>query len=725
MSQDEIIPMKPIQATDTPETTDMMQMLHQQAKAIAEIRQILEQHGEMLKQVSEMTKLAKPNIEYISRTVGRLTPWERQRPERRETTPRPRHRTNQDSEHQATLEDNEISKQDAYLPEVLQEKISVFVNDIYINDRSLTDDLLENGCITSNECSELEMILSPGDKVRYLIRTIKRRPPQKIAKFVEILGKDYPHLRDDVEFSCSQKAKEKKLIGMCLYCKIKNTVDLRDIMDDLWRHKIINDDLYGSIIDCYSRFCNQSLFWELIFIQINTSSERAFAREILIKSLEDKYQHISNEIKSYQEASLICQCRTLNIQFLRPRPLRTDSISGSISDLSTTTDDPRVPRFERLESSSEPSSDVDDLSKSGNSTTYWDAAGRQSKWKADSNTPCHEFAELRHEARQSKWKADSNTPCHEFAELRHEANKQGTHELNCSKNISNDINQFNATVTSRSENEKLSRETKETKSAMVQVDLTDSESDNSSASSSERPRMLKSVSVITVIANTDSIDDIKPLQETQTFSDQTEEKMIKMEKNCNQELTHYQATNRKTKRRTNGGHLSTTHEIFEPWIQKYEAPAYSDEDMTESEESRRHQILQQRSVIGHADLKKTEPRPVIGAGMKLRVRDQTSRRNKSSRKRDSRRYRNPKPTDFLVPNQNRRSKIPYNTSWTKVPQEKDTIKWDYYQGRRWLKIIEKTKPSNVADDIHADEGVNDTDSPLTESATAAYSIVTI
>ncbi|KAL3877100.1 hypothetical protein ACJMK2_034855 [Sinanodonta woodiana] len=701
MSQDEWSPIKPIQATDTSETTDTMEALHQQGKDIAEIRQILVQHSEMLQQLCELTKLAQPNIEYISRTVGRLTTWERQRPERKEAIPRPRHRTNQVSEHQPTPEDKEISKKDTYLPEVLRENISKFVNNLYINDMSLADELLENGCLTEDEYSILETKPSPNDKVRYLIRTMKRRAPKKIAKFVEILGKDYPYLKDAVELSCIQKAKEKKVKGMCLYCKIKNSVDLRDIMDDLWRHNIIDDDLYDNIIDCNPLFINQSSFWERIFIHLNTSSVRVVAKGILIKSLESKYEHISKEMKGYEEETLICQCRTLNKQFLRLRPLRSDSISGSISDLSTTTDDPRVPRFERLESSSEPSSDADDLSQSGNPTRFWDVPRNQSKSKADSDNLSREFAEYGHKS-----------------------NKQDKDESNSSNNIIKDINQTNETVTFRIKNEKLSRETKETKSAMVQVDMTDIRSDDSTASTSERPPMVKSISVITVIANTDSSDDNKPLHETLNLSYQTEENVINMAENSNQELRLYPTINRNTKRKKSGWHRTATHAILESRSHDYKASPEPEEDLFENE-SLRHQLFQQRSVIHHADLKKTEPRPVKGAGMKLRVRDQMSRRNKSSRKRDSRRSKILKSTDFLVPNQHRRSKIPYNTSWTKVPQEKDTTKWDYYQGRRWRKILEKTRYSNNAEDIHADEGSNDVDSPLTESATAERSIVTI
>ena len=199
------------------------------------------------------------------------------------------------------------------LATALQENILLFLEDLSVKDTLILDRLVGLDCISEDECDYIRTLNSSADSIRYLIRTIKRRDTQTIFNFLDIVGKDSPHLKSKVEekFNDKQNRGNKDTEQLCPTCLMTKIVDLKDIADILWKENLLSDSLYAIVIEDAEKL--RDILWNTILHSINKRRNAEQNIQVLIKALESKYSHIANLLKGLQGSEqnltqLQCDC---------------------------------------------------------------------------------------------------------------------------------------------------------------------------------------------------------------------------------------------------------------------------------------------------------------------------------------------------------------------------------------------------------------------------------
>ncbi|XP_060606289.1 uncharacterized protein LOC132758613 [Ruditapes philippinarum] len=226
------------------------------------------------------------------------------------------------------------------LAEALQRNIVRFTDDLTFKQTSIPDQLVATGCLSEDESATISSFPSDKDKARSLIRKIRSRGPQVIETFLDIVGEDHHHLKEEVYKTLDIIVNEGKQKPKCIICIMQLTVDLKDIGDFLFQEKLISDNTHGDIYETESFHKNKSQVWNEILNSINNYDSPYTAIEILKKALHKNYSHIVEYLNESPERSFLsCSCcKRLRI---RQRQNRSDSTAfSSLTDESTTSERP-------------------------------------------------------------------------------------------------------------------------------------------------------------------------------------------------------------------------------------------------------------------------------------------------------------------------------------------------------------------------------------------------
>ena len=240
-----------------------------------------------------------------------------------------------------SLLESEISRL-VHLPAALKDNIVELVDNLTIGNTGLADRLMEEDCLSEDEYSHIRSQSSEKDKVRQLLRKIKARGPEAIQTLLDIIHSDKPELVEKVHHSLKKIQEQNKQSTLCPICLMTTSVNLKDIADHLWKENIIDDDVYGEIIDFENLHTHKQFAWSFIRTSINTSEDPTHARNILIGALEPKYRYISEHLKTLPDDNQLPSCRCC-VQ--RRTPLQ-NIYGGSQTDISSLSGG--VPRFEKI-----------------------------------------------------------------------------------------------------------------------------------------------------------------------------------------------------------------------------------------------------------------------------------------------------------------------------------------------------------------------------------------
>lgn len=213
-----------------------------------------------------------------------------------------------------------------HLPEALQRNIHNFTDNVLFNPTAIPDELISAECLSEDECQVISSKSSSKDQTRLLVRKIKARGPVVIEKFLEIIGKDHPHLPEKVYESLEVIEKENKQKPKCVICIMQLCVDLKDIADYLWGSKIISDEVYEDICDCEHMHKNKQLLWRNVIHAINHYENPKEAIDILLQALKSKYNHIVQYLEGVSERPTLSCCCCVRRR-VRQRPQEFDQAS--------------------------------------------------------------------------------------------------------------------------------------------------------------------------------------------------------------------------------------------------------------------------------------------------------------------------------------------------------------------------------------------------------------
>lgn len=242
------------------------------------------------------------------------------------------------------------------LGKALQENIVTLVEDIQFSSSGLGDLLIGNDCLTGDECAAL-CSLSHKDQIRNAVRLIKGRSYEVIRKFLKCVQRFHPEASDKIWKTFEDKRKNFVCDRLCAYCKLKRSIDIRYVADNVWSIDGISDSVYADVVSHTSYNITDDSKWERFAEACNKSENKKILKTI-INALERKgyYSHIIPSLK--RETKLACRCSDvieMKVGFKTPLEI-TDDDRSTLSPISSP-DDMEYPSL----------SDAQDLYSSENS----------------------------------------------------------------------------------------------------------------------------------------------------------------------------------------------------------------------------------------------------------------------------------------------------------------------------------------------------------------------
>ena len=562
------------------------------------------------------------------------------------------------------------------LATALQENILLFLEDLSIRDTLILDRLVEKNCLSEDECDYIRSFNNGHDGIRTLIRTIKRRDSRTIFEFLDIVGKDSPHLKSKVEEKFNDKQNQGNRGGeqLCPTCLMTKIVDLKDIADILWKENLLSDNLYDIVIEDAERL--RDVLWNTILHCINKRRNAEQNIQVLIKALEGRYSHIANLLKGLQSGEqnltqLQCGC----YRSARKRKRLAYATSSAASSVATTSV-ANIPRLFLL----------DDTSTSPLDESAEDMEPKLQKLKESfdfSDTSKYEDTNDRHSCipkvvPEMSDVLNKNVEIHahveedlESSRKRHKSEPFSIHKGKLGVESSDDPRLFNRTIST----------------VVCEADSTSTIEATHSAQRNDQPRPLK-------IA--DKYAAIRPkLDLRQVLSTMGP-------KTCSSEA------------KTSG----------------VEGDDESLEDLSSSRNARQRLLRQQfyhRQKSAPAGLTITASKTMSSLEANIGTRTYQSKKSKRSLKRKERRERNADPEKKsskkspLVAEESSKGTIPFNPMWTKMPQSRNTRKWGYPEAKRHNLIASKMAEFARRDN----QSKSDTDTKVGETDTTTLSEYTV
>lgn len=241
---------------------------------------------------------------------------------------------------------DDLSGSETIHRECLQEKLQAMVKDMDLGNTNLMDELLDKECLTQDEASDITHTTSRKDQIRKLIVLFARRGRGNFVRFLEVIGRkhQFPHIAKELQEIYDQKISEGRA-SECLLCVIKRDVDIRDIVDQLCNHKVVDIEFLEVLVSTKSG--NQNSLWEIVFSNIDKSADRKQNIRYLQEALSIKYERLALKLGISippQLGNHICSTsRSFNASWRS-----TGSIESSIGDGSTTSEVPRKSDSEEL-----------------------------------------------------------------------------------------------------------------------------------------------------------------------------------------------------------------------------------------------------------------------------------------------------------------------------------------------------------------------------------------
>lgn len=228
----------------------------------------------------------------------------------------------------SSLNDNETTDL-VHLPAAVKANMIMLLNELTVSSSLLLDKLIEQDCLSEDECEYIRGLPTTKDQARTLVKKLMGRGPTKIKHFLKLIEEDKPYIVEKIKQSL-ENIKTQSLAQECAVCLMVKMVAVKDIADSLFQQDIISDDLHSYMTETENVHRYRQVNWTRIITCINTAKQPATAKLVLTESLEAKYRDLTTILKQMpSELPLECTCH-------KNRTYRTrhGSFSGSHSDLS-------------------------------------------------------------------------------------------------------------------------------------------------------------------------------------------------------------------------------------------------------------------------------------------------------------------------------------------------------------------------------------------------------
>lgn len=184
------------------------------------------------------------------------------------------------------------------LSKAIQTCISDLVDKMPFNDSEIPDILIQEGCITEDECKELRTKSTRKDQARKLVLLIKGRSYHVMKKFLTALQAHCPTSVEKIWSLYDILTQEKTGPWKCPACELKEYVDVKYVIDPLYEKEIIKKSLYSIICDNQNPVGQQDYLWDSV---LQACAGSNFVHLICALKVKDHYTHIADSLRIYHK----------------------------------------------------------------------------------------------------------------------------------------------------------------------------------------------------------------------------------------------------------------------------------------------------------------------------------------------------------------------------------------------------------------------------------------
>lgn len=185
--------------------------------------------------------------------------------------------------------------------EVLVENHELLMSNLDLSVTNVLDEMVTNDAISNSDAEFVRSQPKIKDKTRQLLLLIACYGSSCFNKFIECLKKEYPFLFDKLNKEFGDLLSKTHGCNICILCKIKCAVDQNDIVDSLYKNKIIGARHLQSVFRCR----NVKQAWNQIIHHVNKAEE---GKQRFCEALEAKYKNLATELNKCETQNLSCTC---------------------------------------------------------------------------------------------------------------------------------------------------------------------------------------------------------------------------------------------------------------------------------------------------------------------------------------------------------------------------------------------------------------------------------
>ncbi|KAL3856407.1 hypothetical protein ACJMK2_011172 [Sinanodonta woodiana] len=198
------------------------------------------------------------------------------------------------------------------ISKAIQKNITKLIDVLPYQTSKLQDFLLQSeSCLTENENDLIKKQPTRRDQIRQLIRFIKGRSFKAISKFLHY-SRDYsPEVIDLIWKTYDQLMSEGVKEKRCIYCRMTNAVDIKDVADYAYEKEVLSDELHQQMTDCMHGVGAQTQLWhQLSVLSLKDSNNKILMESILTYLCSTpKYKQYGEELKVLVKRNFRFECR--------------------------------------------------------------------------------------------------------------------------------------------------------------------------------------------------------------------------------------------------------------------------------------------------------------------------------------------------------------------------------------------------------------------------------
>lgn len=219
--------------------------------------------------------------------------------------------------------------------ETIRENLVYMVENFNPTNTHFLDDLVGEDCLSSDEAASVRNQSRRKDKVRKLMCIVATKDCEKFKQFLSLLEKqnDNNFIATQLKSDFEERLRNTKLEKKCIKCTIKQSVNLKDVVDKLCKHQLI-DLKFVNLVVSRDMPHDQGELWDALFQRLDSSDERRHYIKIFQEALADKYEQIAASFNKVFSRTFQCQCNTIVLTLKVPSSQGISS--GSTGDISTT-----------------------------------------------------------------------------------------------------------------------------------------------------------------------------------------------------------------------------------------------------------------------------------------------------------------------------------------------------------------------------------------------------